>query len=282
VKTLLQNGKFDADDAAEMPAQIGFGLVAALHSPAQSRALVIGCGSGQTASVIARLGFAHVDLAELSPAHLAAARAEFAAINAGVLDRPNVAVQLEDGRNFLVRSRSRYDLIQVELSSVWFAGATNLYSREFYALARDHLAPAGVLVQWVQLHHLTSREIACILATAKVEFPDVSVWQVGGQACFLASLSSPQTNSQVWREWMGRPDLLAERTITGLTTPAQWAKLEILSSAGLTRLLASIPPIINTDGNRWLEFQTPRYYLNRQPLAEQNFRWLTSSPISRP
>lgn len=278
VKTLLQNGKFDADDAGEMPAQIGFALVAALHSPAQERALVIGCGSGQTASVIARLGFAHVDIAELSPAHLAAARGEFGHINAGVLDRPNVAVHLEDGRNHLLRTRARYDVVQIELTSVWFAGATNLYSREFYALARERLTPGGVLVQWVQLHHLTPRELASILATAQTEFPFVSVWRAGGQACLLTSAQPPVFNQAIWEKWRWAPELFDERLITGLGAPAAFTATQLVPAAALPALLARTPTVLNTDRNRWLEFQTPRYALSRRDHRTENLRWLGGAP----
>lgn len=274
VKTLWQNGKFDADDANEMPAQIGFGLVAGLHAPAQDHALVIGCGSGQTASIIARLGFRHVDLVELSPAHLAAARTEFAAINARVLDRPNVSVHVEDGRNFLLRSRQRYDAIQIELTSVWFAGATNLYSREFYALARTRLSAGGVLAQWIQLHHLTPRELASVFATARAVFPFVSLWRTGHQACLLASMVQPGLNASIWKKWRWSPELFDERVITGLGTPEQFAATELTTPRQLDALLAHMSPVINTDANRWLEFQTPKYYLNRSDLPAQNLAWL--------
>jgi spermidine synthase len=274
VKTLRQNGKFDADDAGEMKAQIAFGLVAGLHAPQLKHALVIGCGSGQTASVIARLGFDHVDIAELSPAHLEAARAQFGHINAGVLDRPGVTVHLEDGRNHLLRTATRYDVIQIELTSVWFAGATNLYSREFYALARRRLAPGGVLVQWIQLHHLTPRELASILATAQAEFSHVSVWQADGQACLLASERAPTANAAAWEKWSRSPALLDERIATGVLTPEKFAATQLVPAARLRALLAGTPTTLNTDRNRWLEFQTPKYYLSRQDHRRKNLQWL--------
>lgn len=282
VKTLLQNGKFDANDAGEMPAQIGFGLVAALHAPALDRALVIGCGSGQTASIIARLGFHHVDIAELSPAHLAAARAEFSRINHGVLDRSGVTVHVEDGRNLLLRSRDRYDVIQVELTSIWFAGATNLYSREFYALARQRLSPSGVLVQWIQLHHLTPAEIGSVLATARSQFPFVSIWRAGTQACLLASDSPPQLNAAAWAAWAGSGDLSAERRLTGLIAPKDFAAESLLSPAGLDDRLEHSRFVINTDRNRWLEFQSPKHYLSRRDDDTENLRWLTGDAELKP
>ncbi len=276
IKTLLQNGKFDADDAGEVPAQVAFGLIAALHAPAQNRALVIGAGSGHTASIVARLGFAHVDIAELSPAHLAAARAEFSHLNHGVFDRPGVTVHLEDGRNHLLRTRARYDAIQIELTSVWFAGATNLYSREFYALARERLAPGGVLVQWVQLHHLTPREIATILATARAAFPAVSLWRAGNQACLIGFTAAPRLNPQVWTAWRTSPELATERALPALDTPDAFLSHQLLPIERVDALLQRHAARVglNTDRNRWLEFQSPRYYLSRRDHRTANLRWL--------
>ncbi len=273
VRTLLQNGKFDANDAGEMPAQLGFGLVAALHAPERGPALVIGCGSGQTAGLVARLGF-DVTLAELSPAHLEAAAAQFGHINGDVLARPNVTVVVEDGRNFLLRAEERFDLIQIELTSVWFAGATNLYSREFYRLARERLTPGGVLVQWVQLHHISPRELASIIATARAEFPEVSLWRAGDQACLLASDRPPQLNEAVWRDWLTNPVFMPERLLTGITSKAAFEAQLLSDNDALHDLLANIPVALNTDANRWLEFQSAQYYLSPQDHRVENLLWL--------
>src|SRR5205814_187559 len=83
-----------------------------------------------------------LDVAELAPGIVEAARAHFADVNGDVLSRPEVHLALEDGRNFLLRGSDAYDLITVELTSVWFQGACNLYSRQFYDLARARLRPA--------------------------------------------------------------------------------------------------------------------------------------------
>lgn len=280
VKTLLQNGKFDADDAGEVPAQISFGLLAALHAPQTGRALVIGAGSGQTAAIVAQLGFAHVDIAELSPAHLAAARAEFVHLHGGVFDRANVAVHIEDGRNFLLRSRTPYDVIQIEITSLWFAGATNLYSREFYALARARLAPGGALVQWIQLHHLGPREIATILATARAEFPGVALWRAGGQACLVATTQPPRLNLSVWQRWLTDPAFATARAATGIVSPETLAPAELLPGPRLDALLQRHAGAygLNTDRNRWLEFHSPQFYLSRVDHRAANLRWLASAP----
>lgn len=271
--TLFQNGKFDADNRTQRPAQIGLGAIGAMHAPRFDRALVIGCGSGHTASVIGQFGFDHVEVVDLSPGHFRAAREWFADLNRGILDAPGVTVAVEDGRNWLLRSRTRYDLIQIEITSIWFAGATNLYSREFYALAHRRLASGGVLMQWIQLHHLTGREIGCIVATVRETFPHVSLWRVGPQACILASMEPTRWNPAAAARWLS-PEFAAEREATGWHTAAQIRTAELVPETRIEALLDRTSRRINTDLNRWLEFQTPKYYLSRNDDLGANLRLL--------
>jgi hypothetical protein len=98
---------------------------------------------------------------------VAPARQSFAHLNERILDDPQTHLFLEDGRNLLLTNRQRaYDLITIEITNVWFAGATNLYSQEFYELARKRLRPDGV-------HHIGPREVVCEPATARAVFPYV-------------------------------------------------------------------------------------------------------------
>ena len=184
VRTLFTNGKFEGDDGAsgQMNAQFGFSAVPSLFVDHFDRALLIGLGTGHSAVALKHLGYREIDVAEFAPGIVAAARQSFAHLNEGILDDPRTRLFLEDGRNVLLTNRQRgYDLITIEITSVWFAGSTNLYSQEFYQLARKRLKPDGVLQQWIQLHHISPHEVACELATARAVFPYVGLWFYGGQ-----------------------------------------------------------------------------------------------------
>ena len=138
-RTLLTNGKFQASDGGEMDAQTGFVIVPLLHVVERRDALVIGLGSGHSAtSAVRRFGFPSIDIAEISPGIVAAARQQFPHINGCILDQPGVHLHLDDGRNLLLLSPKRYDLITMEISSIWFSGSTSLYSR-----ASTNCAAAG-------------------------------------------------------------------------------------------------------------------------------------------
>lgn len=126
-------------------------------------------------SVPAVFGYYHAD----GPALLRSARAR---------------VVIDDGRRFLTRSPVRYDVITVDPPlPVEAAGSSLLYSREFNATAKRHLAPDGILQQWLPPE--TEWTIAVSVAKAlTATFPHVRAFLLGAQdpthfggALFLAS-----------------------------------------------------------------------------------------------
>jgi spermidine synthase len=262
VRTLYTNGKFEGDDAAEgqMNAQFGFAAIPSLFANHFDRALLIGLGTGHSVAALKHLGYREIDIAEFAPGIVAAARQSFAHLNEGILDDPHTRLFLEDGRNVLLVSRLRaYDLITIEITSIWFAGATNLYSREFYELARKRLKPDGVLQQRIQLHHIGPHEVACALATARAVFPYVGLWLYGGQGMMVASARPLVLNE-------ARRSELAQRFRCAPLVDKLYGSV-LVSPSGLTRLINDFHPVTNTDHNRRLEYLTP-------PYQSSSFDWL--------
>ena len=186
ITTLWTNGKYQGDTGWQMAPQRGFADIPAMFLPRFERALVVGVGTGVTVQQTATYPFRSIDVAELSPGIVEAARRYFGRVNGGVFDDPRVHVRLEDGRNLLVVEKSRYDLVTVELTSIWFAGAANLYNREFYEVAASKLSDGGVLSQWIQLHHTTLREVASQMATARAVFAHAAFF-IRGQGVLVLS-----------------------------------------------------------------------------------------------
>ena len=266
---LLTNGKFEGDDSptGQMNAQFGFSAVPTLFVRHFDRALLIGLGTGHSAAALNHLSYREIDIAEFALGIVAAARRSFSRLNDGILDNPRARLFLEDGRNVLLVNRDRtYDLITIEVTSVWFAGATNLYSREFYELARKRLRPDGVLQQWVQLHHIGPREITCELATARAVFQYVGLWLYGGQGMMVAS------DHPLVLDETGRDDL-ARRFRSASLVDEVYASM-LVSPSGVNRLVREFHPVINTDHNRWLEYSTPRYQSSSFDWLSHNVRML--------
>ena len=260
VLTLYTNGKFQGDNGHEVIAQRSFAHFPSLFVDHHGRALVVGVGTGTTLGTIAAYPYEHIDVAEISPAIVEAARRFFAEPNRGGLDDPRVKLLLEDGRNVLLLATEPYDLVTIEVSSVWFAGAANLYSREFYHLVKARLTPTGVLQQWVQLHHIHRRELAVTLHTVRSAFDHVALFVSGGQGIIVAGMQ-PLVASKSRLAEMSRQPAIAE-TLASATDLGQLLGRLLISDAELDRFIAETDldgaPALSTDENLYLEYATPK------------------------
>lgn len=262
VHTLLTNGKFQGNNGDEVHAQRFFAHYPVMFTPRLERALVIGLGTGTTLGTLSAYPFRHIDVAEISPSIVKAARKYFGSIGADQLDDPRVSLHIADGRNHLLLSQKPYDLIGIELTSVWFAGASSLYTREFYRLAKSRLSEGGVLQQWIQLHHIYPKDLATVLRTLRLEFSHVVLFYGGGQGIIVAS-NAPLIASRA------RLDQL-EAGLLGFARPGRSLSTlhgdVLLHHGGMDAFIADtareaglpIESLVATDDNLILEYSTPR------------------------
>lgn len=146
-----------------------------LH-PDPKRALVVGFGMGRTSNSIVQHGV-EVDAAEIHPGVIRAARAYFSDANSGVLDSDKLHVHVNDGRNFILTTLNRYDMISTGIiHPLVSSGSSGIYSRDFYRLCRDILTDDGVMSQWVPLHRLPLADLKTIVRTFLDVFPETTVW----------------------------------------------------------------------------------------------------------
>lgn len=170
------NGKVDGAARSDAGTQVMSGLVgAALHSSPR-RALVVGLGTGSTAGWLAAVSsIERVDVVELERATLRVAR-DCAAVNRDVMANPKVVTVVGDGREFLLTTRGRYDVIFSEPSNPFRAGISSLFTREFYQAVEPRLSVGGVFVQWLQAYDVDGETVRTIYATLASVFPNVETW----------------------------------------------------------------------------------------------------------
>jgi spermidine synthase len=149
----------------------------AIH-PAPARALVIGLGGGVTSGALSSVRGVEVDVVELSPEVVRAAR-WFGAWNDDVVDKPNVRIRSDDGRNRLLVSDERYDVITADIIQPRSPGAGKLWSIDYWRLVREALAPGGIALQWVGAAR-NEVEYGLIVRSFLQVFPEATLW-VGGQ-----------------------------------------------------------------------------------------------------
>ncbi len=140
------------------------------------RVLHIGFGSGGTAWAVAQHPVKEITIAEISPEVLAVSGSVFGDVNHNVLADPRVRVVLNDGRNVLLATGERFDVILSDsIHPVW-AGNSTLYTREYFELCRKHLRPGGVVSMWLPLYSLTTGSYLAIVRAFWEVFPSTCIW----------------------------------------------------------------------------------------------------------
>ena len=146
-----------------------------LH-PRPKRALVVGFGMGLTSHSITQHGVT-VDAIELSGGVISAAQKHFTHINGNVFESPLFNYKLNDGRNHILMTQKKYDMISTGIiHPLVSAGSSNIYTADFYRLCRRILERGGIMCQWVPLHRLPEAHYKMIVRTFIEVFPETTLW----------------------------------------------------------------------------------------------------------
>jgi len=139
--------------------------------------LVIGCGAGVTAGAVSISPLVErVTIAEIEPLVPQVASKYFGEFNYSVVKNPKVHIQIDDARHFLGTTTERFDAITSDPFDPWVKGAANLYTKEFWELAKSHLNPGGVVTVFVQLYEAGTPAVKSEVATFLKVFPGGIVW----------------------------------------------------------------------------------------------------------
>ena len=177
MRAMYLDGMHQADDSARtaFTRHVIGALPMMLHQQPR-RVLVIGLGGGATAGAAARFPGAQVDVVELS-GEVVRGSAFFGEINFDVLTRPQVRLRVDDGRNYLLTTREKYDVVTADIIHPMHAGSTTVYSREYFELVRRALAPGGVVMQWIAPR--SAFEFKLLMRTFLDVFPHTTLWGDG-------------------------------------------------------------------------------------------------------
>jgi spermidine synthase/Tfp pilus assembly protein PilF len=268
---LTTNGKVDASNR-DAPTQLLLAHLGAVFGPPPRRVLIIGFGSGMTAAALAKYpDVERIDCVEIEPAVLEAAR-YLETVNHGVLRDPKMHIHVDDARNFLLTSRDKFDLIISEPSNPWIAGVATLFTDEYYAAVRAHLAPDGNFVQWVQGYSLDPADLRMVLATVFRHFPETTLWHVQAlDFMVLARLDTRPMNFNRMRQLWQNTALREDFAPLELRHPEGILAYYSLDDAAVRKLGAG--SVLNTDDRTLLEYHAPRSLLDAS-LSDKNIKML--------
>jgi spermidine synthase len=230
--------------------------------PANPRSvLVVACGAAVTA------GAASIDprverltIAEIEPLVPSVVAKYFAEQNFDVVSNPKVTVAIDDGRHFLATSKEKYDAITSDPFDPWVKGAANLYTKEFWELAKQHLNPGGVVTVWVPLYDSTMAVAKSEIATFFEAFPNGIVWgntvRGEGYDIVLSGQVEPaRLDVDALERMLARPDFApVARSLRGIGFDTGTALLQTYGGRAQDLGPWLQGAEINTDGNLRLQF----------------------------
>ncbi len=168
--SLYVSGKADASSHGDMFTQTLLGQFPMQLHPNPKKIMVLGLASGVTAGEVLNYNIDRLDLLEINPQVVAASRF-FEPWNGKVLNDPRTHLILQDAKAHLLLSHEKYDVIISEPSNPWMAGLAELFTKEFFERARDHLSEGGVLVEFLHSYQMDWKVFSLVGRTFANVFP---------------------------------------------------------------------------------------------------------------
>jgi predicted membrane-bound spermidine synthase len=231
-----------------------------LHRGPVETAVVICIGTGTTVGAVST----HVELKSIDAVDLSSTVFKFAPyfvpINKKFYQNTKVHKIAADGRHFLLGTKDTFDVITLEPPPPHDAGIVNLYTEEFYALAKRKMRPGGVLAQWVPLDFNRGVLPKMILKAMMGQFKHVSLWlpsRMEGVA--IASDEPLRIDSRELAMRMSAPAVAEDLTANGLRSPEDLLATFIAADEKLAKFVGDAPSL--TDDRPRIE------YYNWYPLS---------------
>jgi spermidine synthase len=225
------------------------------HVPKPERALVICFGMGTTFKSAAQYPDLTVESIELSPRVFDCFPYYHPDTSVGPDGKKWIWIA-NDGRNHLLMSDTRYDMITIDPPPpIYGAGTVNLYTREFYELAKSRLTEQGVLSQWFPSETLLF-EMKMLVKTFRSVFPNTLMWRgPDGNGLFVIGAEHPlKIDYARIEESFRNPDILRDLTEWDALVNSPETTLDqfVMSGPRIDEFVGDVPII--TDNNPYTEF----------------------------
>jgi spermidine synthase len=239
------------------------------------RVLHIGFGSGGTAWAVSRHPVESITIAEISPEVLEISNAWLRSVNHGVLHDPRVHAAIGDGRNYVLATTEKFDVILSDSIHPRYAGNGSLYTKDYFELCRRRLLPGGVISMWLPMYSLTTHNYLQIVRAFHDVFPNTTIWYVpnvpNAFTIVIGRLEEgPVPFDRIAAHWT--PAVASELSSIGMRTPPDLLLAFMLGPHEVERITRFVDPHI--DDLPSVEYESGRV-LDRNGTWLQTFYLLT-------
>lgn len=231
------------------------GVLPMVIHPDPKDVLVICFGSGTTFGTLSQFPVTHVDNVEIAPTVVEGAPF-FKKENADVLHNPVSKITFDDGRSFLAATAKMYDVITEEPMHPALSGVVNLYTKEYYELAKSHLRKDGIMSQWIPLYNLSVSDMRTLVATFQSVFPHTTIWLANADIFMIGSPERTTVDLDRLVERISRPNVAALLRDIDLEDPYEFLNTFLMNEDMVREYTQGAP--VMTDDMPTVEFTGPR------------------------
>lgn len=258
------NGKTDGGTGVDMTTQILVGQLPLLLHRAPDDVLVIGLGTGISLLGMPDHPVNKIDCVEISP-EVVKAYDYFKNVTNDPLSNPKVELLVDDGRNHLLTTVKKYDVIVSEPSNPWQSGNSNLFTDDFYKIAAARLKEKGLFCQWIGLYDITAENFRILSNTFLRTFPRAMIFLVGSDLIIVGAQQELAFDYEELNRRMQRPGVKDALAKIGIHSPGDLIATHYLYSEDPLVALAANARI-NSDDRPILEYSA-RYNLGAKTLG---------------
>lgn len=252
-----------------------------LH-PQPENAVVICIGTGTTVGALTT----YQSLSDIHAVDLSKEVFEFAPhfvpVNESFHTNPKVQKIAADGRHYLLSTRQTFDVLTFEPPPPMDAGVVNLYSEEFYQIAKERMDEESVIAQWVPMTMARGDLSKVLIKAMFANFDHVSLWATNRmEGVAIASNQPLSIDEAALTLRMKEPGVYENLKAIGLEEPEDLLGTFIAADDALRAWVEDVPSV--TDDNPTIEYHRSFELRALQPddllgIREDVSKYLTAPP----
>lgn len=271
--TMYTNGHADASDTFDMENQAMVAAYPLLLKPEAKDVCVVGWGSGVTAGYALKFPIKELICSEIEPVVIEASK-YFHSSNYKPEEDKRTIVEPSDGRNYLLGTQRKFDVVISEPSNPWQAGVCNLFTAEYFKICKDSLKPGGIFTMWSQINEIKETNLAQVFSALHQAFPYVYVFDTRTDINAIASCTPIKISYEQLKKALANPEVVSALSKFHLQTPEDFIGRIMVCPSGADAIAKS--STANSDDRNYLEYEVAKTYENHV-YRDANLKWLNEN-----
>lgn len=218
---------------------------------------ILGLGTGESSHSITLHNIRKLDCLELVSAEIQA-NSHFSEINKNIMENPKFQLTIEDARNYLLTTRKTYDVI--ESDSVHPDIDINIYTKEYFNIAKSRLSEYGIFSTWIPLFNLSAENFKIMLKTFNEVFPHMAVWYTptyrSKHALLIGTKRKLKIDFELLKEELGKDSIARSLAEVDLDSLYKILSSYIMDETVIKNYIKDSP--VNTDNKTYLPYYIPK------------------------